>query len=442
MPSSPTQIVLLGGGYVSVWAYRSLIRHLRSQLATGQVAITVVAPYEYHCYHGWTAESLTGIIDNQNRLSPLTELMPKATLIRAEAQELDQVNQVVYLRTRAGAQQAIRYDHLLLGIGSFDTDTVEGSRVFGYQIKSPEAVQRTRQTLEKLVRKAAQSDPAMARRLLSITVAGGGLAGVELVTNLAEWIDLMKRPYETLRDVRPQIRLITCGPQVLTGLQPPFGRLIDYTEKTMRRYGIEVYTHTQLTKISLQGAYLSDGSFLESSMVFSTVGQSRFILAGTESMPRDSTERLITNAFQQVNDLPTVWGGGDACHVPHIQTGEACPANALWAMKHGEYAGRNIVRAINGHPLRPFTYKGLGQTASLGIGKGITELYGFQFTGPIAWLMRWFFFHYFMPSRRLMIRTIGNWFSLLFRGQRKGLKPFRPQKSVIHRERQLEHTMA
>ena len=156
-------------------------------------------------------------------------------------------------------------------------------------------------------------------------------------------------------------------------------------------------------------------------MVISTVGQSRIRLAGTESMERDPMQRLYTNAYQQIPTHPNIWGGGDACHVKHHTSRQACPANALWAIKHGEYVGRNIARAIKGQPLRPFTYPGLGQSASLGLGKGITELYGIQFTGALAWVMRWFFFHYFMPSRRTMRSAVGDWLFLAVRRQRKGL---------------------
>ena len=58
-------------------------------------------------------------------------------------------------------------------------------------------------------------------------------------------------------------------------------------------------------------------------------------------------------------------------------------------MKHGEYAGKNIALAIRRQPLKSFNYKGLGQCASLGIGKGVGELYGFEFTGWIAWITQW-----------------------------------------------------
>ena len=70
----------------------------------------------------------------------------------------------------------------------------------------------------------------------------------------------------------------------------------------------------------------------------------------------------------------------------------------------GGFIGRNIARALRGRrPLR-FSYLGLGRAGSLGVGKGILHLYGVQFTGRLAWLLRAALFLRFMPSRR---RAVG-----------------------------------
>jgi NADH dehydrogenase len=98
--------------------------------------------------------------------------------------------------------------------------------------------------------------------------------------------------------------------------------------------------------------------------------------------------------------------------VLHRRSQLPCPANALWAVKHGERVGDNIARAIQGQSLRPFTYPGLGQAASLGIGKGAVELYGIQFTGWLGWILRLFFFLGFMPSRIQMLRVALDWLIL------------------------------
>jgi NADH dehydrogenase len=420
MEICPKHIVLLGGGYVSIWAYRSLVSRLGSQVDRGAVKITVVCPHEYHMFHGWTAETLMGIVQNHHRQSSLAEVMPKARLLIGWADEIDTDLQRVHVRLPDNTRQTLPYDHLMLGIGSVDSQAVMGIQAHGYQIKSPESFEKTRQAIHRLIRQAATADRTTAQELLRFAIAGGGFAGVELATNLAEFINVVKNEYPALWSVESQIWLINATERILPSLQPDFKQMIRYAEKIMQDYGIGVINNTRITKVTEQGAYLSDGTFLECSMVISTIGQCQISLKGTEHMARDANQRLITNAYQQLCNQTNIWGGGDSCHVPHVKTGEACPANALWAIKHGEYGGRNIARALLGKPLKPFTYRGLGQAASLGLGKGISELYGFQITGLLSWIMRWFFFHYFMPSRRCMLNTIGDWLHLFVRRQRKG----------------------
>ncbi len=421
MKNTVTRIVLLGGGYVSIWAYRSLIKILRREIASGQVQVTVICPEKYHFYHGWTAESLTCIIQDQNRMSPLNKVFSKACFIHGKVEEINSIDKSVNVKGMDGSMQLIQYDHLVLGIGSFDSEEVEGLHQNGYQVKSHEAFKLTRQTIQRLVTEAAHAETVVAQRLLTFMIAGAGFTGVELATNIAEFIAVLKKQYPSLQKIKPVIRVINSGDRILNVLPSRFNRLVRYTEKTMRNYGIEVLNNSRIEKITGQGAYLKDGSFIGSSMVISTIGQSRMIVKGTENMLRDNLKRVYTNSYLQLRDHSNIWGGGDACHVMQYNTKKACPTNALWAIKHGEYLGRNIAKAIKEQPLQKFTYKGLGQTASLGIGKGIGEIYGIQFTGWIAWIMRFFVFNYFMPSRKVMFHEIGDWLFLLFRRQRKGL---------------------
>jgi NADH dehydrogenase len=305
-------------------------------------------------------------------------------------------------------------------MGSFDSECVEGLKEYGYQVKSDEAFNRTKQTIKSLVKQAALAPPDMAKKLLTFTIAGGGFTGVELATNIAEYINILTRQHPTLQKIDPVIQLINSGPTILNVLQPKFQRIIRYTQQILQQYNIEVIDNNRITEVTDEGAFLCD-RFIQSSMIISTIGQSRMVLKGTENLQRDNLQRIYTNTYLQVKNHSGIWGGGDCCHVTHYKTGEACTSNALWAIKHGEYVGRNIALFIKGQPLKAFDYKGLGQCASLGIGKGIGELYGLQFTGWTAWIMRWFFFNYFMPSRNVMFNAVGDWMFLLFRRKRKGL---------------------
>jgi NADH dehydrogenase len=168
--------------------------------------------------------------------------------------------------------------------------------------------------------------------------------------------------------------------------------------------------------VTADGATLSDGTAIPSRTVLSALGQSLVVLPGTEALPRTPRGLIATDETLHVRGHADVWAGGDAAEVMHV-SGSPCPANALWAIKHGHWVGGNIAATLTGKRLKRFTYRGLGQAASLGIGRGAAELYGVQFTGWIGWTLRFFFFLYFQPSRRQAVRVFLDWLTLPFLGR-------------------------
>jgi NADH dehydrogenase len=421
MEYSTKQIVLIGGGYASIWAYRSIVNELLIEMMMGKVQIKVICPEEFHFFHGWTAESLVGIIRDENRMTPLAKVFEYAELIKGKAVQIDSKSRIVYVNMNNGSKWAVPYDHLLLGMGSTDTASVEGLAENAYQLKSHSAYMKTKLRIQFLIRKAAGTDFITAQHMLRFVIAGSGFTGVEIAANLAELIDVFKKKYPALRDIKPTINLINSGDELLPGLPSGLRQMKLYAEKILHQYGIKILHQTKIIRITNQGAHLSDGSFIESEMVISTIGQSRILLDGTQNLDHDAEKRIMTNTFLQINHHSDIWGAGDSVHITHSKTKKACPSNALWAIRQGEHAGKNIAKAILSHSLKPFTYKGLGQCASLGIGKGIGELYGIQFTGWPAWIMRWFFFQYFMPSKKVMWSEITDWIHLFFTRKRKDI---------------------
>ena len=422
MENNTTEIVLIGGGYASVWAYRSIINELMIEMMTGQVKIRVICPEDYHYFHGWTAECLGGILRDKNRMSPLREIFKHAEIVKGKASRVDVRTRTVYVDLNDGTQRKLSYHHLLLGMGSTDSHAVDGLAEYAYQLKSHNGYLNTKLRIRFLLNQAAEADAPTASKILRFVIAGSGFTGVEIAANLAETIEVLRKEYATLKNIKPTIYLINSRNEILPELKNGMNRMRVYAEKILCKYGIEILHQKKISRVTSQGAYLNDGSFLESRMVISTIGQHRIPLKGTDAMEKDDSKRIIINSFLQVNNHGEIWGAGDAVHVSHPSTNKPCPSNALWAIKQGEHAGKNICRAILSQSLKPFNFKGLGQCASLGIGKGIGELYGIQFTGWTAWITRWFFFQYFMPFKKIMWQEITDWIHLFFTGRRRDLK--------------------
>ncbi len=192
--------------------------------------------------------------------------------------------------------------------------------------------------------------------------------------------------------------------------------MADYATRELQKWGVEIKLNSRLTEVRRNKAVLSDGTTIPARTVISTIGQRTTILSGTASLPHTENGLIVTDGFLHVRGQTNIWAGGDAAQVMHI-SGEPCPANALWAIMHGVRLGDNVGRAVQGKALRKFTYRGLGQSASLGVGKGASELYGVPLMGWVSWVLRLFFFIYFVPSRRQAVRSIFDWILYPFLGR-------------------------
>jgi NADH dehydrogenase len=75
-------------------------------------------------------------------------------------------------------------------------------------------------------------------------------------------------------------------------------------------------------------------------------------------------------------------------------SGRPLPGVAQVAMQMGAHAAHNIMRAVEGQPLRSFQYRNLGDMATIGRASAVADLPVMQLKGLIGWLA-WLFVHIF-----------------------------------------------
>ena len=71
--------------------------------------------------------------------------------------------------------------------------------------------------------------------------------------------------------------------------------------------------------------------------------------------------------------------------IPDRRTGKPHPPTAQHALREGAIAAGNIVAALHGGRKKAFDFGGLGQLAAIGRRTGVAEIFGFKFSGFIAW---------------------------------------------------------
>ncbi|MGC3993596.1 MAG: FAD-dependent oxidoreductase [Propionicimonas sp.] len=405
------EIVVLGAGYCGLWTARRLGRRLRRRLADGSVHLTLVSEMDHHAFHGWTAEVITGDVLPEHARVPIAHLLPHpTTILHGSAVGIDLSDHTVEV-VLDGTTRRLPWDQLVVAVGSKDArDRIDGLRAHGWSVKDDGQLAALNAHLGGLAAAAVDADPQEQRRLLTAVVAGGGLAGTEMAAAILQRLrdEVAARPGLAAAAAAglPRVVLVHSHDRLVADLRP---KVADYATARVLATGVEVRLNHRLAEVTADGAVLDDGTLLASATVLSALGQEVVRVAGTEALAHDDRGRLVTDDLLRTA-APGVWAGGDAAAVPQPRAAASCRSDALWAIAHGKHLGDNVARVVAGAEPVPFTFRGLGRAASLGVGHGAGELYGLDLVGWPSWLFRWAVFHWFMPSRRVAVATAVGWF--------------------------------
>ncbi len=373
---TPRRIVLVGGGYVALFAYRAL----RPAIRAGAAQVTVLSADSHHNFHGFTGEVVAGLLPHRLTRAPLGMLMPLAEVVHGTVRRVDRTAQTaVVAPADGGPHRLVRFDHLVVAAGGREPlATVAGLATHGFSLRAPGEFERFLGRLADLVRDGGREP---------VLIVGGGQAGVELAAAVAH--RLRGRRTET------PVVLVHSGDRLLPGGSP---RMASVARRELARLGVVTRLEVRVQRVSASDVQLSDGSTVPAAAVLATHGQRPVGIPGLADLVRDDRGRLVVDPTFRAAE--NVWAAGDAARVAHPVTGRPIPANALWAIKAGAHLGRNLRRVVTGRRPDRFRYRGLGQAMAFGVGRSAAELYGVPLSGWPGWLLRLAFFLRFMPTRR------------------------------------------
>jgi NADH dehydrogenase len=185
----------------------------------------------------------------------------------------------------------------------------------------------------------------------------------------------------------------------------------------LRNRGIEVRLNTRVTAITAERAILNTGDVIETDTVVTTVGNATNPvikkLIDRYQLPNDRG-RLVTEPTMQVKGYKNLWSAGDCAAVPQAD-GSVSPATAQFAMRQGTLLGKNILAARDGQPLEAFSFKTLGEMASIGHRNAVGKVFGFKVSGFLGWLMWRATYLYKLPGLEQKAKVFFEWnLELLF----------------------------
>src|SRR5262245_8212102 len=415
--NNPVRVVCLGGGWVAIY----LARALRSAIGRGRIELTVVSRDNYSTVHGLIAEMLSCKVQPQQINASVRELIAPAHLHNAEIESIDlQRKEILTRRSLDERAYTLPYDHLVVGVGSVeDLSRYAGIAEHTFPLKTFANCYRLRNHLLSALEMAAiESNAEERRRLVTFVVAGGNYAGVEVACDLVDYFRLLTRKkYPELKFEEFRVLLLEIGSCLLPELAGRHPHLVRTAIKQVGRLGIDVRLNTGLAAATADEAVLKSGEGIPTRTIITCTGMKPSPVLEHFSFAKDARGRLETDRYCRVANAQNIWAGGDCAAVPHPDGG-TCPPLAHYAQKAGTNIGVNILRSLDGKPLKPYSFNGLGEACTLGHGYAITHMKGIPACGWFGWIgWRFIVLTMFVPCWKRRVRLMFDWLLTMLLGR-------------------------
>ena len=303
-------VLILGGGFGGLTAARRLERKLPAHSAN----VTLVNDVNFMLYTPLLPGAAAGTLEPRHVVVPLREHLRKTHLYLGHVLGADPERRVVRVRALGGAEEELRYDQLIVALGSTSrTLPIPGlaEHALGFKTLS-EAIALRNRLLQTLEQAEGEDDPDVCRELLSYVFVGGGYAGLEGLAELQDFaVDVIERyPRARLHGVR--FMLVEAKDRVMNEISAD---LAAFASAELRRRGIEIRTNTQIREVTDRSVELDDGEVVPARTVVWTAGVKSVPVVAELGLPLEDG-RIAADRFTAVPGHPGVWAIGDAGAVP------------------------------------------------------------------------------------------------------------------------------
>lgn len=418
-PRKVPRIIVLGGGSVGLYVARRLRRRLRRR----EAAIVVVDPRPYMTYAPFLPEAAAGSIEARDVVAPHRLSLKGVDVLQGKVVSIEHGHRHVTIRPEEGDDYTVTYDHLVVGLGSVSrTLPIPGLAESGIGFKNvEEAIAVRNHVINRMDVASSTWDIELRRRMLTFTFIGGGFAGIEALAELEDMARYATRNYATISEKDLRFVMIEGSGRILPELSEPMG---EYALAELKKRGIEFHLDTFLTSCVDGHVVTSTGVEFDSETIVWTAGvKANPVLKEHSDLPVDGLGRVTVLPTLQVavdgEVVPGAWAAGDCAAVPDVRKpGSFTSPNAQHAIRQATLLADNLAAGLRSEAPKEYRHRNLGTVASLGLYKGVAELFGvFRLRGFIAWAMHRGYHVLAMPTGNRKIRILIGWIGQFLLGR-------------------------
>jgi hypothetical protein len=185
----------------------------------------------------------------------------------------------------AGEEAEFRYDQLVVALGSVSrTVPIPGLAEHAIGFKTiAEAIVLCNCVVRCLEIAEEIDDPELRRQYLSFVFVGGGYAGVEGLAELQDFSQDALEYYPRCRLAGVRWVLVEAAERIMPEIQP---QLAEFTQRLLRKRGIEIMLQTQVESVSDTSVTVSTGETIPARTLCWTAGVKASPVAAELGLPR------------------------------------------------------------------------------------------------------------------------------------------------------------
>ncbi|MCX4687453.1 NAD(P)/FAD-dependent oxidoreductase [Kitasatospora purpeofusca] len=406
------RILIVGGGYVGLYAAMRILKKMRY----GEATVTVVDPRSYMTYLPFLPEAAGGNVAPRNLVAPLRTALKNAEVLTGAVTGVDHERKIATIQPSAGDSYELPFEYLVVATGSVSrTFPIPGLAEHGIGMKTvEEAIALRNHVMAQLDKAESTTDEAIRRKALTFVIIGGGFAGVETIAEIEDMARDAAKIYKTVSRDDMRFIVVEAANRILPEMGPDLGL---WTKEKLEERNIEVYIETSMDSCVDGHVVLKNGMETDASTIVWTAGVKPNPVLAQFGLPLGPRGHVDTAPTLQVQGLDYVWAAGDNAQVPDLAAGEGawCPPNAQHAVRQAAVLGDNVISGMRGFPQQEYKHKNLGAVAGLGLHKGVAILFGkYKLKGRPAWWFHRLYHGAMVPTFNRKVRVFTDWTLAVF----------------------------
>jgi NADH dehydrogenase len=396
------------------------------KLSARQAEVIIVDPQPHMTYQPFLPEAAAGNISPRHAVVPVRRELKSCKIVMGSVTKVEHARKVATVSPVVGPPLEIAYDHIVVAPGSVSrTLPIPGLAEHAVGFKTiGEAIYLRNHVLDRLDVGAATQDEETRRKALTFVFVGGGFAGIEALAEMEDMVrDAINRYYPELKPSDARFVLVEAARRILPEVGPEMGA---YTVRQLIKRGIDIRLDTRLESCVDNEVKLSDGDFFKADTIVWTAGVKPSPMLDATDLPRNQRGAVTCLPTLQVVDadgnvLDGAWAAGDCAAIPDVtgvpdENGNLplCSPSAQHAVRQAHQLAANIRASLRGTPLKDYRHKHVGSVASLGLHKGVAQVYGIKLRGWPAWFMHRTYHMSRIPSMNRKVRVIADWTLAMF----------------------------